>query len=375
MINNYFQDDDDIPIKRNIQNSSFNELLLRRMSRRALLKTSGLASANVILSNSVFASKKHQSSLTFEEISRGLDAHLHIANNYSLQVLLRWGDSLFKETANFDPYKQSEKEQLTRFGYNNDFVTYLSISKEKELSNHGLLVVNHEYVTTALMHPGSPKSSELTRQQIDTEIAAHGLSIVEVHKKNKVWKLNYKSLYNRRITPLTKMKFSGPAKGDQRVKTKFSSQGEECLGTFGNCAGCITPWGTVLTAEENIQFYFMGNAKNTAEYESYKRFGLYGGKTALSLWGKYHENWNLDKHPQAAMHAGWIVEFDPYDPTSIPIKRTALGRCKHEGCDVHINKDGRVVLYMGDDQAFEYIYRFVSKNKYQAGNQKRICLY
>ena len=142
------------------------------------------------------------------------------------------------------------------------------------------------------------------------------------------------------------------------------------MGTFGNCAGCVTPWGTVLTAEENIQAYFIGNAKNTNEYKSYKRFGLLGDKTAWSNWGKYHDHWNLDKHPQAAMHAGWIVEIDPFDPTFTPIKRTTLGRCKHEGCDVHINNDGRAVVYMGDDQAFEYVYRFVSQQKYQATDRR-----
>ncbi|MEJ2115948.1 MAG: PhoX family phosphatase, partial [Gammaproteobacteria bacterium] len=185
------------------------------------------------------------------------------------------------------------------------------------------------------------------------------------------WTAKLDSNYNRRITPLTKMKFSGPACGLKRVKTEFSPKGEMCMGTFGNCAGGVTPWGTILTAEENIQAYFLGQASKTDEFENYKRFGLLGDKTVLSIWGEYHPHWNINKHPQAPMHAGWVVEIDPYDTTFTPIKRTALGRCKHEGCDVHVNKDGRVVVYMGDDQVFEYVYRFVSKNKYQVGQREQ----
>ena len=283
---------------------------------------------------------------------------------------MRWGDALFPNLNKFDPTELSANSQVKRFGYNNDFVGYLPISKEANASSHGLLVVNHEYVTSNLMHPGSPKRRNLTRQQIDTEMAAHGLSIVEIKKQNFAWTVELSSKLNRRITPHSVMKFSGPANGNSRVKTKFSPQGEKCLGTFGNCAGSITPWGTVLTAEENFQFYFSGDAKKTHEYESYKRLGLLGSRTALSIWGKYHHHWNLDDHRHAGMHAGWIVEIDPFDPKFLPIKRTALGRFKHEGCDVHINKDKKVVVYMGDDQAFEYVYRFVSKQKYLAGNYR-----
>ncbi len=366
----YKHDNDDTPAYRNAWNSSFAEVLSRRMSRRAWIKSIGLMGFCTVSSNVNLSAKDKQTLLSFEEISHGLDTQLHLAKDYSAQILLRWGDPLFRNESKFNPYKQNAESQLKRFGYNNDFVDYLSISRKKNISNHGLLVVNHEYVNSSLMHPGSPRPYDLAREQIDTEMAAHGLSIIEVYKQKNHWNIKLDSNYNRRITPSTKMKLSGPAKGHQRVKTEYSPQGDFCLGTFGNCAGCVTPWGTVLTAEENIQAYFMGNAKSTNERENYKRFGLHGDKTALSIWGNYHDIWDLDKHPQAAMHAGWIVEIDPYDSSFVPIKRTALGRCKHEGCDVHINKDGRVVLYMGDDQTFEYIYRFVSKEKFQTHNQR-----
>jgi len=360
-------DPDDFPAPRQVSNPSFTSILTRRVNRRKFV-VSASAVACMALQVRAYASQE-STSLSFNEIPHGLDEHLHLSEEYSSQVVLRWGDPLFSG-AKFNPHKQNATSQSKQFGFNNDFVAYIPISKSGKSSTHGLLVVNHEYVNSSMMHPGSPRAFDLSSDQIDIEMAAHGLSIVEVKKQGNAWGTKLESKVNRRITPLTPMKFSGPAREHVRVKTKFSPQGVNCLGTFGNCAGDITPWGTILTAEENIQAYFLGNARKTDEYECYKRFGLLGDKTAFSAWGKYHTQWDINKHPQAAMHAGWIVEIDPYDPSSIPIKRTALGRCKHEGCGVHVNKDGRIVVYMGDDQAFEYIYRFVSKHKYRSGQRE-----
>ena len=365
---------DDAAAPRQVINLSFDSVLMQRMNRRTFLSSLGvLASSYALPGHS--KSTKDNSPISFKEVLHGLDEELHLAEGYYEQVVLRWGDPLFKDAETFDPNKQSHTAQRKQFGFNNDFVAYMPYGSAQtqdieKLSKHGLLVVNHEYVNSAMMHPGSPRAFNLQRSQIDTEMVAHGLSIVEVEKQKSQWSVNLSSKYTRRITPLTAMNFSGPARGHSRVKTEFSPKGENCLGTFGNCAGGVTPWGTVLTAEENIQSYYLGNARNTKEYESYKRFGLLGDKTAYSAWGQAHDHWNLDKHPQAAMHAGWIVEIDPYDPSFTPIKRTALGRCKHEGCDVHVNKDGKVVVYMGDDQVFEYIYRFVSKRTYQSNDRE-----
>ena len=361
-------DFDDVAAPRQQFNSCFTRILNRRINRRSFVG-SVTALAGFLIQPKV-SSAATRASLQFEELRHGLDEHLRVAKGYSTQIILRWGEPLFSKEDKFDPLKQHAESQLKQFGYNNDFLSYLPISSTEKSSSHGLLVVNHEYVSTSLMHPGSPRSSKLNKQQVDIEMAAHGLSVVEVEKQDSKWNINLTSKYNRRITPLTKMKLSGPACGHARVKTEFSPQGENSLGTFGNCAGGVTPWGTVLTAEENVQAHFVSNAKQTIEYESYKRVGLLGIKTAYSIWGRYHEHWDINKHPRAPMHAGWIIELDPYDPSFTPIKRTALGRCKHEGCDVHVNKDGKVVVYMGDDQAFEYIYRYVSKYKFQSGDRK-----
>ena len=361
-------DYDDVPINRGPVKAAFNEILKRRISRRQFIATSSALFVTYGTTN-ISNSELLTSALSFSELSHGLDETLHVAEGYEYQVVVKWGDPIFEHAPPFNAHKQSSNAQLKQFGYNNDFVAYLPISHSQS-SENGLLIVNHEFVKSRLMHPGSPDAINLSKEQTDTEIAAHGLSILEITKANKEWKLQKNSKYNRRITPHTKMKFSGPATGNQRLRTEYAPLGNSCIGTLANCAGCITPWGTVLTAEENIQTYFIGQAQKTEEFNSYKRFGLLGDKTARSFWGKYHERWNLNKHPNAGLHAGWIVEFNPLDQNFVPVKRTALGRFKHEGCDVHINIDGRAVVYMGDDQAFEYVYRFISKEKYQAGNFK-----
>ena len=360
-------DADDVPAKREHAGTAFGEILHKRVSRRAVLKGAVLVGAHVSLQASARASGA-SARPAFRELAHGLDETLHVADGYSTQVLLRWGDPLFRDAPAFDPFRQSPASQARQFGCNNDFVAWLPLPRTDNGSASGLLVVNHEFVSSTMMHPGAPDAFSLTRSQVDTEMHAHGLSVAEVQKRGRTWHVNLASAYNRRITPYTAMRFSGPACGNRRVRTAFSPDGVQCMGTFANCAGSRTPWGTVLTAEENVQSYFMGQAEKTGERKSYERFGLKGSETAWSAWGRFHDRWNLDKHPRAGLHAGWIVEVDPYDPAFVPVKRTALGRCKHEGCDVVINRDGRVVVYMGDDQAFEYIYRFASRDRYRPGD-------
>ena len=371
MISKCEVDNDDVPVERDFINTAFYKILDNRISRRKLVGVSGLMGACFALDTVVgtvnSATKTFTSS--FEELAHGLDEQLHVAKGYSYDVIVKWGDPVFKDAPTFNPHHQSPDSQAKQFGYNNDFVAYLPLRQSNKLSEQGLLIVNHEYVNSSLMHPGSPDAFYLSKLQTDTEIQAHGVSIIEIQKQTRKWHTDTNSKLNRRITPYTEMHLSGPASGHERMKTSYSPDGEMCVGTIGNCAGSITPWGTVLTAEENVQAYFMGDSKHTSEYKSYKRFGLLGDETAYSAWGKFHDRWNINKHPNIGLHYGWIVEIDPYDPSFTPIKRTALGRCKHEGCGVHINKDKRVVVYMGDDQAFEYVYRFVSKKQFIVGDR------
>jgi len=353
--------------KKNRKIPVFEDVLRAYTSRREFIKGSATFGASALLmSCTVREQKSAQSLLTFKELPQIIDENFSVAEGYEKQVLIRWGDPIVGESGEFSPEQLNEHEQLRRFGYNNDFVGFLPLPMGSKASNRGLLVVNHEFTTTELMFPGSPVGTALTKKQALVDIAAHGVSIVEVRLENDQWQVDRTSKYNRRITPDTPMHMSGPAAGSVRLKTIMSADGVSTLGTYGNCSGGVTPWGTVLTGEENVDAYFSGDYTATDEAENYHRFGI---TKRLKNWGDYFDRWNLDKNPHELLHAGWIVEIDPYDTESVPKKRTGLGRFKHEGCNVVINDDGHVVAYTGDDQQFEYIYKFVSKNLYEENNR------
>lgn len=346
----------------------FATLVPQLLSRRGFLKSvSALGASATLPACAVNPDKTRSSSLGFVEVEHGLDDTLSVSPGYKAETLIGWGDPIFDGLAPFDPSKQSEAEQLKRFGYNNDYIGYVPLPPGSASSDHGLLVVNHEYTLPNLMFPGSPASNSLNEEQVAIDIAAHGLSIVEIEHKGQSWQTVLGSKYNRRITPNTPMRLVGSAAGSERLQTAISADGIHTLGTYGNCAGGVTPWGTILTGEENVDNYFSGDYKATPEAENYDRFGMDG---RWKNWGEHHHRWNMNKSPREPLHVGWIVEIDPYNPDSTPKKLTGLGRFKHEGCNVYVNSDSRIVAYTGDDQSDEYVYKFVSKNAYQPENRE-----
>lgn len=354
----------------------FEKVLQAFVDRRQLLRGAGALAASASLAacskeQSASASEPQQepatkvtdSSLSYRGVEQGLDQTLTVADGYEAKVLVRWGDPIFASGPDFDPNRQSAETQALQFGYNNDFIGFIPF--EKNNSEHGLLVVNHEYTNSELMLPDF--DGELSPEQIELDIVATGMSVVEIKLLDGEWQLVLDSQYNRRITPHTPMLMSGPAAGSERLRTILSKDGVQSFGTYSNCAGGVTPWGTVLTGEENVDYYFYGDAYATEEAENYRRFHFNkNGKP----WGKYHDRWNLQKNPREPMHVGWVVEVDPFNPEAAPKKRTALGRCKHEGCNVFINSDGRVAAYTGDDARFEYIYKFISKDRFDPENPR-----
>ncbi len=308
----------------------------------------------------------------FEEIAHGADETHHVAPGYDADILIRWGDAVVDGAPAFDPLNQSASAQEKQFGYNNDFVGYVGLPLGSDNSEHGLLCVNHEYTNPEVMFPGLGHENTLarmTRELVDIEMAAHGASVIEIRKEGGRWAVVAGGPYNRRVTALsTEIAVSGPASGDNRMKTKADPAGARVVGTINNCAGGITPWGTFLTAEENFHFYFHGKPSEAhPEHRNYTRYGI--GQTEYA-WGRFHDRFDLEKEPNEANRFGWIVEIDPLDPTSTPVKRTALGRFKHEGAENIVNKDGRLVLYTGDDQRFEYLYRFVTAARYDAASRE-----
>ncbi len=267
--------------------------------------------------------------------------------------------------------RQTAGAQLRQFGYNNDFIGYVPLPAGSKNSEHGLLVINHEYTNTDLMFPGLPEkdyNDALTRDQVDVEMAAHGLSVIEVRRQGGKWTVVPNSRYARRITAsTTEMRVSGPAAGHDRLKTSSDPTGTRVIGTLNNCAGGVTQWGTILTAEENFNGYFSGDGAGTSEAVNHKRYGL--PKVSWYGWHRFHDRLVVAKEPNEPNRYGWMVEFDPYDPLSVPVKRTAMGRFKHEGANTIINRDGRVVAYTGDDERFDYLYKFISDRRYDPDNR------
>jgi secreted PhoX family phosphatase len=198
-------------------------------------------------------------------------------------------------------------------------------------------------------------------------MAAHGGTIAEIRKTNGKWALVKESRYNRRITANTPMTISGPAAGHDRLKTNADSTGRAVFGTINNCAGGVTPWGTYVMAEENIHGYFGGKLPDGhREAANYKRLGLPEG---VYEWSKFHDRFDVSKEPNEPNRFGWIVEVDAFDPQSTPKKRTALGRFKHEGAESIVAKDGRVVFYLGDDERFDYVYKFVTAGRFNTNDR------
>jgi len=360
-------------------NPTMGELIDRRFGRRDILR-GGLAVAaiaaaapltalNTVESRAEAATK---SSFNFKEIAAGSDSTHHVAEEYDADILIRWGDPLVKGAPEFDPAKQTAAAQEQQFGYNNDFLGYFPMPDSDDPGSHGLLVVNHEYTNEELMFPGigDPQQkkgfSKLTKELAAVEMAAHGGAVIEIRKQGGKWQVVKDSKYGRRITASTPMEIAGPAAGHDRMKTKADPAGRKVLGMVNNCAGGVTPWGTWLTCEENFNNYFMGERDMHADAEKLKRYGAPGNQYN---WAKYDARFDINKEPNEINRFGWVVEIDPFDPGATPKKRTAMGRFKHEGAAGVINKDGRYVVYQGDDQRFDYVYKFVTEEKVDTTNK------
>ncbi|HEX9461085.1 MAG TPA: alkaline phosphatase PhoX, partial [Alphaproteobacteria bacterium] len=284
------------------------DIVTARMSRRAALRgltaTTALAGTGMFgsLLTSASAEAKGGSTLMFTEIAHGPTADQAVAPGYAANVLIRWGDRIVGEAPDFDPLRQSAAAQAQQFGYNNDFLAYMPLPLGSHSSDHGLLWANHEYTESYMMFPGLSRKDvpdKLTKEQVDVEIAAHGASIVEVRKTGGRWQVVEDSRYARRITALsTEIRMSGPAAGHARLRTAADPAGTKVVGMLNNCAGGTTPWGTVLTCEENFNTYFSGDAAKTPEAANYKRLTF----APRSRYGfsRFHDRFDVEKEPREA---------------------------------------------------------------------------
>ena len=293
---------------------------------------------------------------SFTEIKAGIDGMDHVAPECVASVLIRWGDKVLPDARPFNVNKQSLKSQMGQFGYNNDHLAFFAFPGDP---HNALLCASHEYSNWTMMFPEKPPLQD----RVNIEMAAHGGSIVAIEKTGEGWRVKNPGKYNRRIYAFTPMAISGPAAGHERMRTRQSKEGTTCFGTINNCSGGVTPWNTWLMAEENFNFYFKGLPSNPVERQNAKRYGMKEGGSYYPHWSEVDSRFDLEKTPHEANRFGWVVEVDPFDPSSIPVKRTALGRIKHEGAEVFLQKDKSVVVYSGDDQRFEYFYRYVSNGR------------
>ncbi|MCU0837716.1 MAG: PhoX family phosphatase [Rhodospirillales bacterium] len=356
---------------------TFGDIVLARYSRReAMAGLTAVAALSLLtpLRSGVAraAGAAGGSTLAFPEVPHGESETHVVADGYEAQTLIRWGDPISAGAPDFDPLNQTAERQSQQWGYNNDYVGYLPLPRGSDNPGRALLCVNFEYTDTHLMFPGlkDGEVDTVTKEQVDVELAAHGHGVVEIRRDDTAnrWSVVLDSPYNRRITALaTPCRVSGPAAGHPRLQTSADPTGRWVVGTLNNCAGGKTPWHTVLIAEENFDLYFAGDAAKTAEADNHKRIGI--KSTSKYAWSRFYDRFNVDKEPNEPNRFGWMVELDPYDPKAVPVKRTALGRFKHEGATTVVNRDGRIVAYSGDDERFQYIYKFVSHGRFDADNR------
>lgn len=358
----------------------FGTVATRMISRRNVLR--GGALAGMVLATASFeglateraAFAQDGSQIGFTPISAGTADSVVVPDGYSWNTFLRWGDPIISGTPglNTDYSSLTAEQQEGAFGYNNDYVAYLPATRGGAESEEGLLFVNHEYTQGELMF-ADYDSDNPTEEQVNIELAAHGGSVVEVYRHEGAMYYRRGAALNRRITANTPMELVGPAAGHDLLKTNADATGTQVLGTLNNCAGGKTPWGTVLTAEENFNQYFglpegaAVPAEDDPTRVNHERYGVGYGPSGRK-WERFVDRFDLSAEPNEPYRHGWIVEIDPYDPTFVPRKHTALGRFKHEGAEIGLAPDGRVVAYLGDDERFDYLYKYVSNGTYSAEN-------
>ena len=355
----------------------FDRVVERAISRRgflggALAFGSGAAVMGTSFLKGSTAVAQQAVSFPFEAIPAYTDSTVHVPEGYNWKILVRWGDPLFPDAIGaFDPQNAIGLENSDRvFGENTDGMHLYSIEGRE------ILAVNSEFTNnpTNLVHALEGKPLSAADVQILQNL--QGVNILEIAEADAGWGVVVDSPYNRRITHNTPMLIDGPAAGHSLMQTSADPTGTQSLGTFNNCGSGRTPWGTFLTCEENFNGYF-GATGDMPEGEvieaGYQRYGI-----GAEGWGyEYHiydPRFDVSLNPNEPHRAGYVVEIDPANPDSTPVKRTALGRFKHENAEATLAPDGRVVVYMGDDERGEFIYKWVSRDAYEEGGDTSTLL-
>ena len=384
---------DDEGVSNQSGNEHFQDVMDARLSRRGFL-TGGMATAAAVslggieaLLKAVPASAQDDTDesedsseerehgrpvLGFESVPVSSADTVVVPKGYTAEVLIAWGDPVSNGPAFKQDASNTADEQARQWGMHNDGMVYFPIVR----SQRGLIVQNNEYTDDGLLFPDGV--SNWTQEKTNKSLNAHGVSIIEVTKRTGFpwdwrrrrgkWDVVRPSPFARRITGRTPIEMGGPAAGDPRFVTSEDPTGKRVMGTLNNCAMGYTPWGTYLACEENFNGYFRKNGPQTPLE---KRYGITAAGFGY-LWHTTDKRFRTDEEPNEPNRFGWVVEIDPFRPNSTPVKRTALGRMKHEGAWVQVARNGRVVVYMGDDERNEYIYRFVSNLPWRQARRQGI---
>jgi len=358
-------------------NRPFESILRAEMGRRAALRGGALgaatfvaAGAATVATGKAAAADGHAIVGDFTAIPTDSTDSITVPAGYTAQPMLPWGDPIVPGGPAYkDDASNTAAEQAEQLGMGHDGMYYFPLGANKDSSKSGLLAINHEYTVGSQLHTDGQEN--WSEEKTLKEQAAHGVSIVEVAMgAGGMWS-SVDSAMARRIHVNTPMTFSGPAAGHRLLKTDADGAGTTPVGTVNNCGNGYTPWGTYLTTEENFNGYFWeeteGEADGITEEQAAMnaRYGV-GGKGFGYQWASTDDRFRADLTPQEPNRFGWIVEIDPYDAKSTPVKHTALGRFKHEGAAFATAANGAAVIYMGDDQRFDYVYKFVGAKDWKS---------
>jgi hypothetical protein len=328
---------------------------------RGLLTPASAAAATASPAAPPRATTGPRSPLAFAPVAASSDDTVHVPDGYTWDVLIPWGTPLFANSPEWAPdASNNAADQALQVGFNHDGMHFFPLGSGPEGNRRGLLVVNHEYVDANQIYTAAQGSAITNdaggREKVAKALAGHGVTVVEVRRTSGgAWEHVQDSDLNRRITGTTPVGFSGPVTGTHPMLQ--AELGNPPAGTLNNCAHGVTPWGTYLTCEENWNGYFGTDDAAWDPSPLEARYGVSKSGFGYS-WHKAEPRFDLAQNRSEVNRFGWVVEIDPTDPASTPVKRTALGRIKHEGATV-TEQDGHIVVYSGDDENGEYLYKFV----------------
>ena len=345
--------------------NDFDRVVEAAISRRGLLGGvlafgSGAMAFGLGTMGSAGSARGQAATFPFQPIDIATDFDIHLPEGYRWKPLVRWGQALFSEAEGAwspesgVPVAMSDKV----FGENTDGMELFVIDGKE------VIAVNSEYVNPKINLPAASEGVPQTADEVTLLKNMQGVTVMEVADGGNGYEVVVDSPFNRRITHETPMTMDGAAAGADLVRTKADPEGMSPKGTTNNCGAGKTLWGTYLTCEENFNGLF-GATGEMPQGEGYGRYGI-GGESQYA-YEKFDPRFDISSEPNEPHRHGWITEIDPADPSSTPVKHTALGRFKHENAEMVQAADGRIVVYMGDDERGEFIYRYVSNGTWAEG--------